>query len=559
MALQPPATKPDSVEPSESRPDKPTLPELGPLGMLRFVWRQLTSMRTALFLLMLLSVAAVPGSIIPQRGIDAAAVTQYLEDHPSAGPWLDRLGMFDVYASPWFAAIYLLLFISLVGCVLPRAKVHMAAVRARPPRTPRRLERMPVHETVTVQADPASALEVARAVLRSRRYRADLRDDEDDNGSVASVSAERGYLRETGNVVFHLSLVGLLVGVAIGSMFGYRGETIVPVGGSFTNTLVSYDSIDPGSRFSPESLPPFRFTLDDLKVRFEENAPGNQFGAPRDFEGHLTVVDHPGAEPRRELIKVNEPLNIDHANVYLSGNGYAPVITIRDGNGDVAFSGPVPFLPVDGFYTSNGVVKAPDAAPEQIGVQAILLPTAVVDEQGMRSVFPDARDPKMFLTVYTGDLGLDNGTPQNVFRLHTQKMKQLTMPGKPDEPFRAALAPGQSIQLPDGKGSISFDSLQRFAALDIRHDPGKVAALVFAVLAMVGLVGSLFVRRRRMWVKVTPATDAPGATVVEVAALARGEDPGLRAEAEQVRAAILNRLGAPAPEQQHPEHQQQGD
>jgi cytochrome c biogenesis protein len=555
MALQSPE-KPRPAEPPEGQREKPTLPELGALGMLRFAWRQLTSMRTALFLLMLLSVAAVPGSIIPQRGIDAAAVTQYLEDHPSAGPWLDRFGMFDVYASPWFAAIYLLLFISLVGCVLPRAKVHMAAVRARPPRTPRRLERMPVHRTVTVQTDPASALEAARAVLKSRRYRTDVRDDD----GTPSVSAERGYLRETGNVVFHLSLIGLLVGVAIGSMFGYRGEVIVPVGGSFTNSLVSYDSIDPGSRFSPEALPPFRFTLDDLKVRFEENAPGNQFGAPRDFEGHLTVVDQPGAEPRRELIKVNEPLNIDHANVYLSGNGYAPVITIRDGNGDVAFSGPVPFLPVDGFYTSNGVVKAPDAAPEQLGVQAILLPTAVVDEQGMRSVFPDARDPKMFLTVYAGDLGLDNGTAQSVFRLDTQKMKQLTMPGQPDQPFRAALAPGQSIQLPDGKGSISFDSLQRFAALDIRHDPGKVAALVFAVLAMVGLVASLFVRRRRMWVKVTPAADAPGATVVEVAALARGEDPGLQAEAKQVEAAILNRLGVPEQHSEpHPEHQQQGD
>ena len=69
-----------------------TLPSLGPLGMLRWAWTQLTSMRTALFLLLLLAVAAVPGSLFPQRPANPAVVTQYLKDHPGdvAGfaPWL---------------------------------------------------------------------------------------------------------------------------------------------------------------------------------------------------------------------------------------------------------------------------------------------------------------------------------------------------------------------------------------------------------------------------------------------------------------------------------------
>ena len=59
-------------------------------------------MRTALFLLLLLAIAAVPGSIFPQRSIDPARVADYIADHPTAGPWLDRLGFFEVYASPWF-------------------------------------------------------------------------------------------------------------------------------------------------------------------------------------------------------------------------------------------------------------------------------------------------------------------------------------------------------------------------------------------------------------------------------------------------------------------------
>ncbi|MGL5863731.1 MAG: cytochrome c biogenesis protein ResB, partial [Phycicoccus sp.] len=115
-----------------------TGPRLGPLGWARFAWRQLTSMRTALVLLLLLALAAIPGSAFPQRRIDAAQSAQFIADNPTLGRWLDRLGMFDVYSTPWFAAIYLLLFISLVGCVIPRARLHWVQVRARPPRAPRR-------------------------------------------------------------------------------------------------------------------------------------------------------------------------------------------------------------------------------------------------------------------------------------------------------------------------------------------------------------------------------------------------------------------------------------
>ncbi|GAB2690368.1 cytochrome c biogenesis protein ResB [Thalassiella azotivora] len=517
--------------PSRGPDEDPVLPQLGAVGLARFAWRQLTSMRTALFLLLMLSIAALPGSVFPQRGIDAAAVAQYLQDNPTSGPWLDRLGFFDVYASPWFSAVYLLLFVSLVGCVLPRARVHWAAVRARPVRTPRRLERMPAHETLEVDGDPAAVLTAARGVLRRRRYRADVREDD----GQPSVSAERGYLRETGNVLFHLSLVGLLVAVAAGSLYGYRGEALVTTGGTFTNTLVDYDSIDPGTLFEPEELPPFQVTLDDLEVSFEEQAGGNQFAAPRDFTARVTVVDEPGAEPRRETIRVNEPLSVGSANVYLSGNGYAPLVTVRDGNGDVAFSGAVPFLPVDAFYSSTGVVKAPDARPEQVGVQALLLPTFVLDEQGPRSVFPDARDPRMVLTAWVGDLGLDDGVPQSVFRLDTEGLTQLT--ADDGDLFRVVLAPGQTVELPDGHGSITFEDLTRFAAVDVRHDPGKVPALVFAVLAMVGLVASLFVRRRRLWVRVLPAS-GPGRTVVQVAGLARGDDPGLADEVRDVARAL---------------------
>src|SRR4051812_38796824 len=189
-------------------PPEVTLPPLGTVGLLRWAWRQLTSMRTALLLLLLLAVAAVPGSVFPQRRINPGQVQQYMDDHPGYAGLLDRLGLFDVYSSVWFSAIYLLLFVSLVGCVLPRTRAHLKALRSAPPRVPRRLERLPGHLRVTADIPPQETLDRLAAALRRRRYRIARHDEV--SVSALSVSAECGYLAETGNLVFHLALLGLL-------------------------------------------------------------------------------------------------------------------------------------------------------------------------------------------------------------------------------------------------------------------------------------------------------------------------------------------------------------
>ena len=118
------------------------LPELDSVGLLRYGWRQLTSMRTALILLMLLGIAAIPGSLVPQRTQNPMAVSAAFKGSPELSQWMDRLSLFDVYGSPWFSAIYILLFISLIGCVLPRTFEHFHAARALPPATPKNLNRM---------------------------------------------------------------------------------------------------------------------------------------------------------------------------------------------------------------------------------------------------------------------------------------------------------------------------------------------------------------------------------------------------------------------------------
>ena len=510
------------------------MPELGFLGWLRWIWRQLTSMRVALLLLLLLAVASLPGSLVPQRPQDPGAVASYLEENPTVGLWLDRLGFFDVYASAWFSAIYLVLFVSLVGCIVPRARAHLRALRSEPPQVPRSFERFGVRAEVVVEAPAADVRDGALAALKRRyRTRTGSQARRSEHGPTLTIRAERGYLRETGNLVFHLALVGVLVGVALGQLFGYRGQVLVVEGRGFANAVVAYDSFTAGAWFRDQSLEPFSLTLDVVGAEFD---PATL--APRDFGAAVTVRE-PDRADRSEIIKVNRPLQAGGARVYLAGNGYAPRLTVHDGAGEVAFSGPVPFLPQDAAYTSRGVVKVPDvsAGQPQLGFVGFLLPTAVVSDDGLRSVFPQPLEPLLVLTAYAGDLGLDDGIPQNVYELDTSRMGVVTAqgllePGSAADAEQLVLGPGQRVDLPEGLGSVTFESLPRFAALDLRHDPALGALLAFALLAIGGLVGSLFVPRRRIWLRLTPAAD--GRTVVAAAALARGEDPGLRQDLDRV-------------------------
>jgi cytochrome c biogenesis protein len=493
---------------------------MGVLGWLRWTWRQLTSMRTALVLLFLLAVAAIPGSLFPQRNLAPVEVREYIAANPTVGPILDRLGMFEVFGAPWFAAVYLLLFVSLAGCVIPRAWHHAQAMRARPPRAPRRFERLPLSRRATTDDAPDVVLERAAAALRKQRFRVDV--DTDDR----SVSAERGYLRETGNLVFHLSLLVLLCAVAIGSLFGFRGNVLVREETGFANVLTRYDSFNPGRLFDAKELTPLSFTLTDFEATFEEEGP--QRGAPRSFVAEVEVLDDPDAEPRQATIRSNKPLNVDGTKVFLVGHGYAPEFTVRDGEGDVVFQDSVPFLPQDGNFTSTGVVKVPDALPEQLGFQAIFLPTSFVDPTfGPISTFPAPENPSVFMSAWTGDLGLNSGVAQSIYKLDSTELDRLGL---------RTLLPGETWELPDGAGSITFDGYQRFATFAVARDPGKGLALGSVIVMIVGLMLSLGIRRRRVWVRAVPGDD--GRTVVTVGGLGRTEGAPVEEDVDRLLTAL---------------------
>jgi cytochrome c biogenesis protein len=512
-------------------------PPLRPRELTRWAWRQLTSMRTALILLFLLALGAIPGSVIPQEAVDSLRASQWREAHPKLTPVYEKLGLFSVYNSVWFSAIYILLMVSLVGCIVPRLLVYWRGVRRQPPKAPRNLGRLPAHHSFVTDEAPEEVLERARAGLRKRRYRV--------AAEGSAVSAERGYLREAGNLLFHLSVLVVLVGFAVGGLFGFKGGVIVVTKDGFANTLSQYDDFRAGSLFDAAELDPFEFTVNDFDVTFIRE--GREEGMAHKFAADLTYRTSPGAPERDKTISVNHPLSIKGTDVFLISHGYAPHITVRNADGSTAFSGPVVFLPEDSSFRSFGVVKVPDASQKdgstQLGLEGEFYPTyAFTKASGPFSAFPDDRNPAISMLAWSGDLGLDTGTPQSVYALQKKGLEPvLKADGKP---VRIDLAVGASAKLPDGLGSVTLDGVSRYVKLQVSHTPGQLIALAGVVLGLVGLLASLFIRPRRMWVR---ARREGGRTLVEVAGLDRSAGGDLTDEIETFTASLR-----PAPTGQIP-------
>ena len=502
-------------------------PELGTIGLLRWLWRQLTSMRTALILLLLLGVASIPGSIIPQRNQDPTQVQQYFADSPTLAKVFDKLSLFNLYSSTWFSAIYLLLFISLIGCVLPRTWEHFKNISALPPQTPKNLIRLEEFRSFESQKNADEILDIARSHFSKRRYR--IRDCE------SSVAVEKGFIRESGNLLFHLSLIGILIGVSAGVLGGMRGSAIVNEGESFTNVATSYDTLSAGRFFKLSDFPPVTLKVVKFTAVYDPRT-----NAPLDYSLIVDVTESGKSNSRRLEVKVNKPLTFGSTRVYLQANGFSPKVTVRDNTGKIVLSGAIPFLPQDGNLSSIGAIKVPDLTPTQLGIVGSFLPTADRDKiRGGFSSYPEALNPRLLMAAWLGDLGLDTGVPQSVYRINTKNMERVGL---------KSLAPGEVWTIPgnsstaDVSGTITFDGVTKWVNLQIVRDPGKPFALLGAVFALLGLLISLFARRRRIWIRTVLGENASSTgVIVEIAGLSRS--PGLDQEIDDLVKVLKEKKG----------------
>ncbi len=502
--------------------------------VIRQLWRRLTSMRTAIVLLFLLALAAVPGSLLPQRPLNPTKVDAYIASHGAWGRFLDRIGGYDVFGSFWFSAVYLLLFVSLIGCLIPRISVYARALRKKPISAPKHLGRLAENTSFSTGLPAAEVARRAQRELRPR-WRTVTRED----GGSVTVSAEKGYSREAGNLVFHVCLLAALLLVAIGKLYSYQGSIVSVEGTGFCNRPILYDTFHAGRLVKTGQLSDF--CLDDLN---SFDATYRSDGTPSQFKADVTYSTGLTGAAKHDVITVNHPLRTEGDRIYLINHGFAPTVTVTR-PGKQPTQDTEAFLPEDQNYTSEGAFSFPgvDSQPgTDIGLSGVFAPDPQIANKVVTSISPQPSQPVLALLAYKGTLN-PNGQPQSVYSLNAEAISS----GKLKQVAAKNLSVGQSITMPDGT-TVRFDGYKQWATLQVSHDPTQLFLLIAAVLMVVGLLGSIGIRRRRLWLRITPDTSGGPSerSLIAVGGLARSDSGNFSAEFIAVVERLTAAMGPPS-------------
>ncbi len=452
------------------------------------VWRSLRSMRTALVLLLLMALASVAGSLVPQVGVADARIASIFRDHPLRARIYERLGLFDVYGSWWFTLVTVLLFVSLIACLVPRTRAFLRNLRTRP-LAARELDAMRHYAEVGVPAGPERAIEGARRVLRRRLFRVN-----GPNGTP-SLAADKGLAREGGSLLFHWAFFVLLVGVVWGKGTGFTGQAVIVEGQTWTEAHASYDGTLREGRFFDEDHSGVQVHVEDFQATYRAT------GEPADFVTRARISEPAGAASETVDIRVNHPAEMDGVKLYQFGYGWAPVIRVED-QGVPIFDGPVvcqqstPPRAVSPLQLPwNCAVKLPSLDPD-VGLRFELWPDSralyALLETGKAMPMVTRFAPVMTYEVYEGDLLPDR--VQNSSSLDTVAMRRFSS---------GVVGAGQTKRI--GRGlSVSFPDLRQYTVLTVSRDRGLWIVFVAAILLLLGLLPAMYTSRRKLWVTAEP-------------------------------------------------------
>jgi cytochrome c biogenesis protein len=469
---------------------------------LALVWRSLRSMRTALILLLLLALASIAGSLVPQLGNSPMRVGSIFRDHPLRARIYDSLGLFDVYGSWWFTLIYTLLLLSLGACLVPRTRAMIRNLRARP-QPSRELDAYPHYAEVPVGADAEHAARLATRVLRRSLFRVSR------SGGARSVAADKGLAREGGSLLFHWSFLLILIGVIFGKGTGFTGYAVISEGDCWVEAAANYDGNIRAGRFFGGDHTGARVCVRDFEDRFRQS------GQPMDFVTTATLQSGEGGPARTVDIRVNEPAGVDGVRLYQYAFGWSPVIEVRRA-GQLIASGPTPFErdPVPPGLGElqvpwHGVVRLPTTEP-QVGIEFQLWPDSraffAVARTGTIPIMNRVFRPVLRYRAFEGDLASE--LRPSFARLDTRALREVRS---------GVIGAGQTVDLRTGKviGSaargaregltVTFADLKQYTVLQVSRDRGLGIMLAAAVLILLGLIPALYTSRRKVWVRAEPA------------------------------------------------------
>jgi cytochrome c biogenesis protein len=269
----------------------------------KIIWNFFSSVKLTIVLLLSLAATSIIGTLIPQNE-DPAAYTR------AFGAFLyrffDVLGFLDLYHSWWFQALMLLLVLNVLVCSIDRLSATWRIIF---PKTPKfslsRFRRLEPKEEFTKNG-PTEQLKKPYQDIISRKFRY-CRVEETDSGFA--IFGEKGRWTRIGVYIVHLSVICMLVGGVIGSMFGFEGYVNLAPGDAARQIQLR----------NRNQVLPLGFTIrcDDFKVRFYPS------GAPDEFRSSLSIIEQDKVVKSQDII-VNDPLHYKGISIFQASFGQLP-------------------------------------------------------------------------------------------------------------------------------------------------------------------------------------------------------------------------------------------
>ncbi len=273
------------------------------LDYLNSIWKFFTRIMLSVILLLSLAVTSIVGTLIPQNESPAAYFQEY-------GEFLYRIfdvfDFFDMYNSWWFQLLIVLLAVNIVVCSIDRLKATWKIVFAKNPIF--NLSRFKNHadkENLVEERSPEQLKDIYEPLIsKSFGY---ARTEQTDKGFC--IFAEKWRWTRLGVYGVHLSIVLLLIGSLIGSIFGFDGYVNIPEGESVNSIRIR----NPAQSKALD----FEVLCEDFDVSFYDS------GAPKEFRSSLTILENGKPVLKKDII-VNDPLRYKGINMFQSSYGPLP-------------------------------------------------------------------------------------------------------------------------------------------------------------------------------------------------------------------------------------------
>jgi cytochrome c biogenesis protein len=403
------------------------------------IWEFLASVKLAVFLLIILAVTSIAGTIIPQN----ASYEEYLHNYGEVFTRvIDVLELYDMYHSWWFIFLIVLFTLNLIVCSIKRLKPLLKQIKNPKKILDSELEKSLSLVDVVKKRGNIDVWKDAIKKLLNTRYGTPSEEISQD----IYLYYDKGKYSRLGVYITHLSILFILIGGMIGAIWGFRGFINLPEG-SATNQVFLRGGREPYKM-------DFFIKCDDFSLGYYPN------GMVKEYRSDVTIIEN-GKEVKKFAMRVNHPLSYKNLTFYQSSYGV-----------------------VDRRAKMRIFVKTGKEAGKSYEIEVTEKPTSI----------PNTVD---FVRVFDHYPNLENYGPAVILEVSEGGRMPVRFPVYKNLP-EADLNPNSKYFFK----YLDYNETY-YTGLQVTKDPGVWIVWFGCFIMMVGLYYSFFVIRKRIWVKLS--------------------------------------------------------